>query len=105
MKTTTRLLTLTFLMGLSSCIAQKEIDTKACQDPKYLHLLTIPIDSMSARDFAYFQMKDKECEDATAAANAVEQQQVGSGQTTALTAILAIVGGVLVVLLSDRTIR
>jgi hypothetical protein len=81
---------LTLTLALSSCIAQKEISTTACQDPKYLHLLTVPIDSMNARDFAYFQTKDRECEEATAAANAVEQQEVSENHTMILTWLIAL---------------
>ncbi len=69
---------------LSSCIAPREISTTACNDSTYLALDRKPIDSMTPREFAYWQTKDKECEDAIAAANAVHQTQVGNQENVIL---------------------
>src|ERR1700733_1522410 len=67
--------TLIVLLVLSSCIAKPIISETACNDPIYLNLKTKPIESMTDREFAYFQMKDRECERARSSANTVEQLQ------------------------------
>ncbi|HEY3876684.1 MAG TPA: hypothetical protein VGM92_14500 [Candidatus Kapabacteria bacterium] len=58
---------------LASCIAKPIISDTACNDPEYLRLRSKPIDSMTDREFAYYQMKDRECEQAHSNANAVMQ--------------------------------
>ncbi len=60
---------------LASCIAKPIISDTACNDPEYLSLKAKPIDSMTDREFSYFQMKDRECEQAHSNANAVMQLQ------------------------------
>lgn len=60
---------------LSSCIAKPIISDTACNDPEYLSLKAKPLDSMTDREFAYFETKDRECEQARANANAVQQLQ------------------------------
>ncbi|GEM_PF-6795535 len=64
------------LLFLGGCIVPREISQSACLDPEYLRLKTIPIDSMTPRQYAYFSLKNKECEDAMATANMVHQQEV-----------------------------
>jgi hypothetical protein len=66
---------LLFPLVLASCIAKPIISETACNDPVYLSLKAKSIDSMTDREFAYFQMKDRECEHARSSANAVEQLQ------------------------------
>jgi hypothetical protein len=39
----------------------------ACGDSRYLELKRVPLDSMSARDYDYFQAKDRECQEYTRA--------------------------------------
>jgi hypothetical protein len=63
---------------ITGCIAPREINQSACLDPEYLRLKAIPTDSMTQRQFEYYQTKDKECEAAYVGANAVHQEQVGA---------------------------
>ena len=88
------------LLLFSSCIAPREIDDRACKDPEYLHLLRVPMDSMSPKEFAYFQMKDRECQEATAAANAVHQQQVGQQEDILLGLVLSLFAAIILTLKS-----
>ncbi len=88
--------------SLASCIAPREVNESACVDPEYLRLKTIPIDSMTPRQYAYYQMKDKECEEAYSTANAVHQQQTGEQENIFLG--IGIVAAILVIdLLANST--
>ena len=73
---------------LASCVAKPIISETACNDPLYLSLKAKSIDSMTDREFAYFQMKDRECEEARASANAVKQIKTGSQETALLLLII-----------------
>ncbi len=66
---------LLFPLVLASCVAKPIISNTACTDPEYLSLKAKPIDSMTDREFAYYEMKDRECEQARTNANAVQQLQ------------------------------
>jgi hypothetical protein len=66
------------LLVLTSCVAKPIISDTACNDPLYLKLKKKPIETMTAREFTYYQAKDRECEEAHAAANAVVQLQRGA---------------------------
>jgi hypothetical protein len=66
------------LLVLTSCVAKPIISDTACNDPLYLELKKKPIETMTAREFAYYQAKDRECEEAHDAANAVIQLQRGA---------------------------
>ena len=75
----------------------KPIDSSsACSDSLYLKLKNEPIDSMTDREFAYYMTKDRECEAAQAASNAVKQLQVGQQKTGML--LLAVEAAMAVVL-------
>ena len=64
-----------------SVIADQIISPTACNDSLYLSLKQKPMNAITAREFAYYQLKDGECEEARGAANAVEQFQTGQKQT------------------------
>ena len=76
-----------------SAVAKPIIRSTACNDSLYLTLLDKPIESMTSRQFAYFQAKDQECENARASSNAIKQFQTGQLKTGLL---LLIIDGVLV---------
>jgi hypothetical protein len=61
--------------SLAGCIAPREVNQSACLDPEYLRLKAILTDSMTPREYAYYTLKDKECEDAYIGASVEHQRE------------------------------
>ena len=82
-------------------VAKQIISATACNDSLYLVLKQKPMNAMTAREFAYYQLKDEECEQARAGANAVEQLQTGQKEASTL---LIVIDAVLIVVLTALSI-
>lgn len=76
------------LLILSSCGSHGVLRSTACNDSVYVALKHKPLDSMSAREFEYFQRKDKECSEAVVATS--ETEHSGSALPVIIATVLVI---------------
>ena len=99
MKNIVRLSLVLLLPLMISCVAPREVSQTACNDPKYLALLSKPVDSLTSREFEYMKMKDQECEQSKAGASFVEQSQIGESETMILLAAINIAAVIVLIAL------